>query len=112
MSGQLLWEPSPQRRERAVMHRYMRERGFDDYAALWRWSVDELEEFWASIWDFFGVEASQPYERVLAEREMPGAKWFTGAKLNYAQHVFRGRAEDEVALRHASELRELGEWTW
>jgi acetoacetyl-CoA synthetase len=115
-----LWEPSEERRERATLTRYARwlrdERGVgvdpDDYDALRRWSVDELEHFWASIWDFFEVKASQPYEQVLAERRMPGAKWFTGAKLNYAEHVFRGKAGDEVALRHASELRELGEWTW
>jgi acetoacetyl-CoA synthetase len=115
-----LWVPSGERRERATLTRYARwlrdERGVDvdpdDYDAVWRWSVDRLEDFWASIWDFFEVEASQPYEQVLEERRMPGAKWFTGARLNYAQHVFRGKADDEVALRHASELRELGEWTW
>jgi acetoacetyl-CoA synthetase len=115
-----LWEPSPERREKATLTRYARwlrdERGVDvdpgDYEALWRWSVDELDDFWASIWDFFEVRASQPYEQVLADRAMPGAKWFTGARLNYADHVFRGKAGDEVALRHASELRELGEWTW
>jgi acetoacetyl-CoA synthetase len=116
-----LWAPSAERRERATLTRYARwlrdERGVDaidpdDYDSLWRWSVDRLEEFWASIWDFFEVEASQPYEQVLAERKMPGAKWFTGARLNYAQHVFSGKPDDEVALRHASELRELDEWTW
>jgi acetoacetyl-CoA synthetase len=115
-----LWEPSDERRERATLTRYARwlrdERGVDvdpdDYDALWRWSVDELEDFWASIWDFFEVTASQPYEQVLADRSMPGAKWFTGAKLNYTEHVFRGKREDEVALRHASELRDLAEWTW
>jgi acetoacetyl-CoA synthetase len=116
-----LWQPPAERKERATLTRYARwlrdERGVDaidpdDYDSLWRWSVDSLEEFWASIWDFFEVQASQPYEQVLAERKMPGAEWFTGARLNYAQHVFRGKPDDEVALRHASELRELGEWTW
>jgi acetoacetyl-CoA synthetase len=115
-----LWEPSEERRERATLTRYARwlrdERGDqvdpDDYDALWRWSVENLEDFWASIWDFFEVKASQTYEQVLAERTMPGAKWFTGARLNYAEHVFRGKPDDEVALRHASELRELGEWSW
>jgi acetoacetyl-CoA synthetase len=118
--GAPLWEPSEERRERALITAYARwlrdERGVDlgdgDYAALWQWSVDSLDEFWASIWDYFEVEASEPYERVLADRSMPGAKWFPGARLNYAQHVFRGKAPSEVALRHASELRELDEWTW
>jgi acetoacetyl-CoA synthetase len=115
-----LWEPSPERRERATITRYARwlrdERGVDlpddDYQALWQWSVDELDEFWASIWDFFEVEAETPYQRVLGNREMPGAEWFTGARLNYAQHTFRGKDDDAVALRHASELRDLDEWTW
>ena len=79
------------------MTRYMRwleaERGrsFGDYEALWEWSVAELEEFWASIWDFFEVEASARYSEVLPERVMPGARWFEGAELSYAQHIFRGK---------------------
>jgi len=116
--GELLWEPSPASVERATMTRYMRwlaaERGrsFDDYEALWDWSVAELEEFWASIWDFFEVEASAPYSEVLAERVMPGARWFEGAELNYAQHIFRGKRDTDVAVLHASELRQLGELRW
>ncbi|MGH2924951.1 MAG: AMP-binding protein, partial [Solirubrobacterales bacterium] len=116
--GELLWEPSAESIERSTMTRYMRwlgaERGrsFDDYASLWAWSVGELEEFWASIWDFFEVEASAPYSTVLAERTMPGARWFEGAELNFAEHVFRGKPDDEVAVLHASELRELGELRW
>ena len=100
------------------MTRYMRwleaERGrsFADYEALWEWSVAELEEFWATIWDFFEVEASAPYSEVLPERVMPGAKWFTGAELNYAQHIFRGKRDSDVAVLHASELRPLGELRW
>ena len=84
--------------------------GFDDYHALWRWSVRDLEAFWASIWDYFGVEGS--YERVLGSRELPGAQWFPGAEVSYAAQIFRGRRDDEVAIRHASELRPLAEWTW
>src|SRR3954452_9151067 len=110
MSGQLLWEPSPQRRERAVMHRYMRERGFDDYHSLWQWSVDDLEGFWASIWEFFGIDSG--YERVLADRSMPGAAWFPGAQINYAEHIFRGKRDTDVAMVARSELRDLRELTW
>ncbi len=116
--GELLWEPSPESVERAAMTRYMRwleaERGrsFGDYEALWAWSVAELEEFWASIWDFFEVEASAPYSAVLPERVMPGARWFEGAELSYAQHIFRGKRDADVAVLHASELRQLGELRW
>jgi len=114
----VVWTPSPERIASATITRYRewlnetRGLALEDYAALWQWSVDELEGFWASIWEFFEVEASEPYERVLTTREMPGARWFPGARLSYAEHVFRGRADGEVAIRHASELRPLGEWTW
>jgi len=114
----VVWTPSPERIASATITRYRewlnetRGLALEDYAALWQWSVDELEGFWASIWEFFEVEASEPYERVLTTREMPGAAWFPGARLSYAEHVFRGRADGEVAIRHASELRPLGEWTW
>jgi acetoacetyl-CoA synthetase len=114
--GTLLWEPPDELVERATMTRYMRwlesERGlsFDDYDALWRWSTEEIEAFWASIWEFFEVGAS--YDEVLADASMPGAKWFTGAEISYPERIFRGKPGDRVAIRHASELRDPGEWTW
>jgi len=116
--GELLWEPSAESVERSTMTRYMRwladERDleFGDYESLWRWSASEIEDFWASIWDFFEVEASAPYSEVLRDHAMPGADWFPGARLSYPQHIFRSRDDADVAVRHASELRELGELTW
>jgi acetoacetyl-CoA synthetase len=108
-----LWTPSLDQVERATLTRFARDRGLpEDYHELWRWSVENIEEFWAAIWEWFGVESETPYERVLGSREMPGAEWFPGARLNYAQHVFRDTRDDDVAIRHASESRELGEWTW
>jgi acetoacetyl-CoA synthetase len=87
---------------------------FNNYDELWRWSVDSLEDFWAAIWDFFGVRASRPYERVLDAHVMPGARWFEGAELNYAENLLSAGADsDAVAVLHCSELRsELGELTW
>jgi acetoacetyl-CoA synthetase len=117
-SGEKLWEPSAERIERATMTRYMRwlerERGlsFATYHELWEWSVTELEDFWASIWDFFEVRAGAPYERVLADRSMPGTRWFEGAELNYAEHIFRDRDPAAIAVRHASELRDAAELSW
>jgi acetoacetyl-CoA synthetase len=117
MSADKLWEPSAERIERSNMTRYMRwlerERGlaFGSYSELWEWSVEAVEDFWASIWDFFEVR-STPYEQVLYERVMPGARWFEGAELNYAEHVFRDRHPDSLAVQHASELHELAELTW
>jgi acetoacetyl-CoA synthetase len=113
-----LWEPPAELVERSRLREYMRwletERGlgFEGYDELWQWSVDDLEAFWASIWDFFGVQADGGYERVLGNREMPGAEWFAGTSLNYAEHVFAGKEDAETAILHASELRELGELSW
>jgi acetoacetyl-CoA synthetase len=106
----LLWEPPAELVERAVMTRYMRERGLGSYEELWRWSVTDLDGFWGSIWDFFGVQGT--YDQVLADRRMPGAVWFPGAEVNYAAHLFRGKDADATAIVHASELRELSELSW
>jgi acetoacetyl-CoA synthetase len=115
---ELLWRPSEERVERATITRYQRwleeTRGlrFDAYGELWRWSVDELDAFWRSIVEFFDVRFETPTDRVLGDRSMPGAQWLPGSSLNYAEHVFRGKDPQTVAVRHASEVRELGEWTW
>jgi acetoacetyl-CoA synthetase len=113
-----LWDPPAELVERARLTEYMRwleaERGlsFAGYNELWRWSVDDLEGFWSSIWDFFGVRADGGYERALGSRTMPGAEWFSGTSLNYAEHVFADKDDDAAAILHASELRELGELSW
>ena len=108
---EILWQPSPGRIERAWLTRFQREVGVaGGYEELWRWSVEDIERFWAAIWEFFQVDGS--YERVLGSRAMPGAEWFPGAEVSYAAHVFRGKPDSRVAIRHASELRPLGEWTW
>jgi len=134
-----LWEPTAEDREHAEMTRFMRFAGehrgepFADYDELWRWSVEELEDFWASIWEFCGMRASKPYERVLGSHEMPGTRWFPGAELNYAENLLlgpargadtslvsgkappgsraAGRDSGEVAVLHTSELRDLDQLT-
>ncbi|MEQ1686050.1 MAG: acetoacetate--CoA ligase [Burkholderiaceae bacterium] len=60
----------------------------EGYDTLWRWSVSDLPTFWATIWDHFGMQSPTPYETVLADAVMPGARWFPGAQVNYAQHLF------------------------
>jgi acetoacetyl-CoA synthetase len=121
---QPLWTPPAERARSTELARFMRWVGerhggaLHSYEQLWRWSVDELEQFWADIWEFCEVRASQPYERVLADRSMPGARWFEGAELNYAENLLsplRWRERDrsgETALMHASELRPLESMSW
>jgi acetoacetyl-CoA synthetase len=110
--GDLLWQPSPGWIERSRLTRYMTwlDRGFEEYDELWRWSVEDLEGFWASIWEYFELPGG--YERDLASRDMPGAEWFPGASLNYAEHLFRQARGGETAIVHASELRPLAELSW
>ncbi len=116
--GTLLWEPSTELREGSNLAHYMewlkeeKDLSFDDYEELWEWSVARIEDFWESIWEYRGVEGSMPYERVLSSREMPGARWFEGSELNYAQHVFKGRNPEGTAVMYQSELRSLGSITW
>ena len=88
---------------------------FADYDELWRWSVGEgLEACWAAVWDFFGVEAVEPYHEVLDRRTMPGADWFPGARLNYARHILRWADDDPaaVAIVGRSQSRDRIELTW
>ncbi len=107
----LLWAPSPERVERASITRFAREHGLPtDYGDLWRWSVDDIERFWATIWEHYGVLGS--YDEVLADPRMPATRWFPGASLNYAGHIFKDRNPETIAIRHASELRDLSECTW
>jgi acetoacetyl-CoA synthetase len=107
-----MWAPSPERVERANLTRYLRwlrdRRGlsFGSYDELWRWSVDDLDGFWSSIWEFFEVGGPAP-SPALAERRMPGARWFPGATLNHAELSLR-RHDDHPALLFGNEAGELG----
>jgi acetoacetyl-CoA synthetase len=118
VQAEILWAPTPEMVERSNLTAYIRwladnrDLHFTDYHDLWRWSVTEIEEFWGTLWEYFRVIADPPYEEVLKERVMPGARWFEGANLNYAEHIFRGKDEHEVAVVYASELRELSELRW
>jgi acetoacetyl-CoA synthetase len=102
--GDLLWTPGEARRNRSQVLRFMRwleeHRGLrlDSYDALWRWSITDLEGFWHAIWDYFGVAASVPFDRVLGRRSMPGAEWFPGARLNYAGHILARERPEATAL--------------
>jgi acetoacetyl-CoA synthetase len=109
----VLWSPSPDVRERTRIGSYLawleRERGlrFDDYAALLRWSVDDLDGFWRSVWDHFDVGRGTDPGPTLTEERMPGARWFPQASLNWAEGCLRlpGRNDDDVVLIGRSQSR-------
>ena len=99
MIGDVLWTPPADLRQTTEVGRLMAwledRRGLklSSYEALQRWSVDDLEGFWSAVWEFYEIRAHAPYTRVLGRRTMPGAEWFEGARLNYAEHLV-GRDED------------------
>jgi acetoacetyl-CoA synthetase len=113
-AGEVLWRPPADVLDRSRIGDYLRWLAsvhgleFDgDYQALWRWSVDDLPRFWRSIWDYFEVITHEPATDVLADDQMPGATWFPGARLNYAEHVLRmpGVAPDEQIVTAYSQTR-------
>src|SRR5580658_3563340 len=118
VEGDLLWTPSAARREKShltAFNRWLnRERGLDfaTYEALWQWSVRDLESFWGAVWEYFQVRSSAPFTRVLGRREMPGAEWFPGAQLNYAEHALSHERPDTVALVYAREGSALAPLSW
>jgi acetoacetyl-CoA synthetase len=116
--GTVLWTPTEEHIQRSNIKRYMNwlkeKKGlsFETHRQLWNWSVEQLEEFWESVWEYCEVKSATPYRCVLEERKMPGAKWFPGATLNYAEHVFRNERSDRPALLFRSERVPYREVTW
>ncbi len=116
--GDLLWTPSAEWIANTNLTAFMgwlaRERGkkFADYTALWQWSVTDIEDFWQAIWDYFDVRSSSPPRCVLESRTMPGARWFPGARLNYAEHVLRHERPGADAVLALSETSPLTGVPW
>jgi acetoacetyl-CoA synthetase len=117
--GQLLWTPPEKVAQDSNIVNYMnwlRARDIvdvADYNALWRWSVDNIEAFWASLWEYFEIISDTPYEKVTDSLEMkPGNQWFAGSRVNLAEHILRNARRGETALFHLSESRPLAELSW
>ena len=104
-----LWTPSDEFIENSNLKRYERwleeHRGlrFESNRELWEWSVRDVAGFWESLWDYFEIIHHSPYEQVLSSEKMPGARWFEGATLNYAEHIFRMKSDERPALQFRSE---------
>jgi len=104
-----LWRPTSETLERATLTRYLRmlaDRGLhlDSYPSLWQWSVNDLSAFWASVWEFFGLDEVSSYDEVLADASMPGARWFTGARVNFAERCLATGQGDKVAIVGVAEV--------
>jgi acetoacetyl-CoA synthetase len=118
--GEIVWTPPADVLETSRVGHFLTwlrtERGlsFEGYADLWQWSVDELEQFWGLFTDWVGVRWHTPPSAVLADRTMPGAVWFPGGTLNWAEHALRAAADHpgEVAIVARSQTRDAEELTW
>lgn len=103
--GKLLWEPTEERKKKANITSFIEfvnkrhKQHFRSYKELYDWSVDKIPDFWASVWDFVGVKASKGYEMVVDDvTKMPGAKWFIGARLNFAENLLRYRDKNTAFI--------------
>lgn len=99
-----LWRPTQETLDASALRHYLdwlgRRRGleFGEYRSLWEWSVTDLAGFWSSVWEFFGLDRVSRYDAVLAEEHMPGARWFTGARINFAERCLANEREAEPAV--------------
>ena len=114
----MLWQPSDDFKENSHLQHYFDWMAqnynlkFQNYHEAWEWSVKNVPDFWESIWKYFEVISHSPYRQVLANDKMPGARWFEGATLNYAEHVFRKADEERPAILFSSEKYDLVEISW
>ncbi|WP_231398462.1 acetoacetate--CoA ligase [Conexibacter woesei] len=116
----LLWTPSAARVADAqitAFARWVQEtrqvKVTESYDQLWDWSVGDIASFWDAIWDYYDVQSDGPRTPVLADAAMPGARWYPGTRLNHAEHVFRDRDPDALAIQFASERADgVQSWTW
>ncbi len=103
--AKLLWEPSQDRIKSTNMYAFMQtvnkifNKDFSDYDALYGWSVENLEDFWKTAWDFLDIKASEKYEKIIENQDkMPGAKFFTGSRLNFAENLLRHRNDNKALI--------------
>ena len=110
--AKLLWKPSQERIENSNMYRFMNvindkyHQNFSEYAPLHKWSIDNIADFWETMWEFADIIASNPYDQVIDDvTKMPGARWFSGAQLNFAENLLRYR-DNRTALIFKGEGQE------
>ncbi len=113
-----LWEPSQEMIDKSNLKKFMswlenyRGLKFEDYQELWEWSITEIEAFWTAIWDYYEIIGTKNDNEVLSGEKILNVKWFPGAKLNYAEHVFRNADPDQPAVIYQSEIRSQQELSW
>ncbi|MEZ4992758.1 MAG: acetoacetate--CoA ligase [Saprospiraceae bacterium] len=118
ISARKLWQPDPKFQEQSHLYHYVqwlkenRALHFENYNNLWEWSVTEIAAFWESLWEYFQIKSYTTYSEVMTADPMPYTRWFTGASLNYAEHLFRHCKEDQTAIIYQSEMHSIRHMTW
>ena len=118
MSSKKLWQPSEKFINNSHLHAYKSwlktnyNLNFQSYEELWAWSIIHIEDFWESVWHYFDIISHSKYHRVLSSFNMPNCKWFEGASLNYAEHIFRHSKESDIAIYFGNESGVHIEITW
>jgi acetoacetyl-CoA synthetase len=118
MQPHLLWEPSEEFKEQSNLRKYCKwlllKKGlfFSEYSTLWKWSVMQVPQFWKSIWEYFDIQHDGEFQKVLSGEEMPGAKWFEGTSLSYAEHIFRNATDQYPAIIAGAEGKNVRKISW
>ncbi len=113
LNQKTLWKPSKDFIESSNLKQYEiwlksnKNLEFEDYDSLWEWSVKNIEDFWESIWEYFEIISHSPYTQILSSHKMPGANWFEGSSLNYAEHIFRHKNSENPALIFQNETSRI-----
>ena len=110
--SKLLWKPSEDHIKQTNLYHFLNvvnekyHQNFDDYASLYKWSIENTADFWETMWKFADIIASEPYRQVIDDvSKMPGAQWFSGARLNFAENLLRYR-DERVALIFKGEAQQ------
>ncbi len=118
MSDKKLWEGDAGFKENSHLFHFQHwlqnhyDLSFNNYHDLWKWSVDNIEDFWEAIWDYFNIISHSPYKNILSSYNMPNCKWFEGSTLNYAEHIFRNSSLKETAIYFGNEAGDYKEISW
>lgn len=114
----LLWQPSPESIRQSNLTKFInwqkakKSRHFPDYNQLWKWSTDNIDEFWSNIWEYFNILADGTPQKVTEGEEMPDIKWFEGTRVNYCEHIFRQQNDEYPAIIYASEQQPVQSIEW
>ena len=115
--AKLLWKPTEEQIKSSNMYRFMSivnekyRQNFTEFTSLYAWSIENIADFWETMWEFGDIIATKPYDQVIDDiTKMPGARWFPGAQLNFAQNLLRFK-DEKVALIFKGEGRKSTKMT-